>query len=72
MEHNMPVTPKKDARAETLRNAPPDSWVVLSSDGSTIVAVGKTYKEVSDKCDALGIEDPVLVKTPTEWLPLAV
>jgi hypothetical protein len=61
-----------DPRFESLKLAPLDSWVALSEDESRIVAVGKSYAEVVDKSESLGVSDPVLVKTPKNWLPVSV
>jgi hypothetical protein len=61
-----------DPRFEALKLAPLDSWVALSEDESRIVAVGKSYAEVVDKSESLGVSDPVLVKTPKNWLPVSV
>ena len=61
-----------DARSEALRNAPLNSWVALSADQTTVVAVGGTYEEVSSKLDRMGDTDSVILKTPPAWLPLAL
>jgi hypothetical protein len=58
-------------RTEALRAAPPNSWVVLSEDESRIIAVGSTYDEVVKKCDEAGVADPILIRTPPEWLPFS-
>jgi hypothetical protein len=63
---------KPSARVDALRSAPLDSWVALSSDESSIVAVGKTYAEAVRLSELAGVDDPVLIKTPKKWLPLAV
>jgi hypothetical protein len=62
----------KDLRFEALRSAPLDSWVALSEDESQIVAVGTSYDEVVEKSENAGVSDPVLLKTPKSWLPIAV
>lgn len=61
-----------DLRLEALRSAPLDSWVALSSDETRIVAVGCSYSEAVEKSERAGVSDPVLVKTPKEWLPISV
>jgi hypothetical protein len=63
---------KTDARSDALRKAPLNSWVALSDDETTIVAVGRTYEEVAAKLDRAGDENSVILKTPGAWLPLAV
>jgi hypothetical protein len=59
-------------RLEALRSAPLDSWVALSEDESKVVAVGSSYEEVVKKSEGAGESDPVIVKTPKRWIPLAV
>jgi hypothetical protein len=65
-------TPQKDHRLEALRSAPLNSWIALSEDESTIVAVAATYMDVIKQTEAAGIDDPVILKTPESWLPLSV
>ncbi len=60
------------SRLEALRSAPLDSWVALSEDESRVVAVGSSYEEVVKKSESAGESDPVIVKTPKRWIPLAV
>jgi hypothetical protein len=62
----------QDIRLEALRSAPADSWVALSEDESTVVAVGSTYDEAVQKSEKAGVSDPVLVKTPKTWLPISL
>ncbi len=62
----------EDLRLEALRSAPSDSWVALSEDESTVVAVGSTYAEAVLKSEKAGVSDPVLVKTPKVWMPISV
>jgi hypothetical protein len=59
-------------RSKALRSAPLDSWVAFSKDESKIIATGSTYEEVVRNSDAFGESDPVILKTPKEWLPLSV
>jgi hypothetical protein len=61
-----------DPRFELLKSAPADSWVALSQDETRIVAVGRSYSEVITISEAAGVVDPVLVKTPKEWLPISL
>lgn len=61
-----------DARLEALKSAPLDSWVALSPDETRIVAVGASHSEAVEKSEHAGVSDPVLVKTPKEWLPISV
>ena len=59
-------------RLNALRSAPLNSWVALSEDESRIVATGASYQEVSDRSDAAGEANPVIIKTPDRWLALSV
>jgi hypothetical protein len=59
-------------RIEALRVAPPDAWIALSEDESRIVATGSTYEEVVQKSQEAGVEEPVLIKTPHDWLSFSV
>ena len=61
-----PMNPKE--RIEVLENAPPNSWIALSEDESRVVAIAATYSEAVELAAKAGIEDPVLIKTPEEWL----
>jgi hypothetical protein len=36
------------------------------------VAIGETYREVSERSDMAGVSDPVILKTPQQWAPLSV
>jgi hypothetical protein len=65
------MSPQAAIRLKTLRSAPLNSWIALSDDESRIVAVGRTYKEVSELSDAAGENNPIILKTPTEWEPIS-
>ena len=66
------MSPEAKIRLNTLRSAPLDSWIALSQDESRIIAVGKTYMEVSDRSDEAGEPDSIILKTPTAWEPISV
>ncbi len=68
----MDMSEQKDPRLEALRSAPLNSWIALSEDESKIVAVGSTFAEVVSNSENAGIADPVIVKTPSAWIPLSV
>ena len=61
-----------DPRFDALQSAPLDSWIALSEDETRIVAVGSSYEDVVKKSETAGVSDPVLVKTPKQWLPISV
>jgi hypothetical protein len=62
----------KRSRAETLRSAPPDSWIALSADETRIVASGATLAEVAKLLDDAGDKDSVILKTPKAWMPFTL
>ncbi len=59
-------------RLLALRSAPLDSWVALSEDESKIISTGSTYDEAVKKSEEAGVADPLMVKTPKEWLSFSV
>jgi hypothetical protein len=66
------MSPENQIRLELLRSAPLDAWIALSEDESCIVAVGSDYREVSEKADAAGESDAVILKTPPAWSAFSV
>lgn len=44
-------------------------WVALKSDEKTVVASGKTAKEVWDKAREKGFQKPILTRMPSKLLP---
>jgi len=66
------MSPQAVARLEALRSAPMDSWIALSEDETKIVAVGATYSEVAENSERAGVDDPIIVKTPSSWAPISV
>ena len=66
------MSPENKIRLEILRSAPLNKWIALSEDESRLVAVGDDYSEVSEKADAAGEADAVILKTPAEWASFAV
>ncbi len=43
-----------------------DRWIGLKDDQRTVVASGKTPIEVLKKSRASGVQDPILLKVPSE------
>jgi hypothetical protein len=66
------VSPENTIRLEILRSAPLDKWIALSGDESRLIAVGDDYSEVSQKADAAGETDAVILKTPSVWSSFSV
>lgn len=54
-------------RVKALREAPLDSWVVLSQDETRVVAAGQDFERVAQEAEANGITEPVLIRTPKDW-----
>jgi hypothetical protein len=71
MEMVMSAAPNS-LRAEALRTAPLNAWVALSEDESRVIATGATYEEVVKKSEEAGVEEPILIKTPSSWISLSV
>jgi len=55
-------------RLEILRKAAPNSWLAFSEDESRVLGSAPTYAEAVELAAKEGVEDPVLLKTPDEWL----
>lgn len=66
------MSPENIIRLEILKSAPLNKWIALSGDESRLVAVGDDYSEVSDKADAAGETEAVILRTPTEWSSFSV
>ena len=64
------MSPQNSVRLDLLRSAPLNSWVGLSHDESRILAAGPTLDEVIEQTQALGEEDPLILKTPHVWGPI--
>ena len=44
-------------------------WVALKEDQKTVIASGKTVKDVMEKSKRKGFKEPILFKVPTEIIP---
>ncbi len=66
------MSPENQRRLEILRSAPLNTWIALSEDESKIVAIGNSFGEVSELSDRAGVSDPVVLKTPEQWISLSV
>lgn len=44
-------------------------WVALKEDKVTVVAAGKTVKEVLNEANTKGFNDPILFKVPARIIP---
>ena len=66
------MSPEATVRLKALESAPMDSWIALSEDESRIVAFGSDYSEVSEKDDAAGETNVLILMTPLSWVPMSV
>ena len=44
-------------------------WVALKDDQKTVIASGKTVKEVMEKSQKKGIELPIVMRVPSRIIP---
>lgn len=44
-------------------------WIGLKDDEKTVIASGKTVKEVMEKSQKKGFNQPILFRVPTEIIP---
>lgn len=44
-------------------------WVGLKDDEKTVVASGKTVREVMEKSQKMGLKQPILFRVPTKVVP---
>ena len=59
-------------RSVSLSELPVNSWIALTEDENKVIAIGSTYEEAVRKSESAGVSDPLIIKTPGEWLPLSV
>jgi len=55
-------------RIKILREVPKDSWVVFSEDETKFLGYGSTYEEAVMEAEKQGESEPVVVKTPENWI----
>lgn len=44
-------------------------WVALKDDEKTVIASGKTVRDVMDKSQKKGFISPILFRVPTKFIP---
>jgi predicted RNase H-like HicB family nuclease len=59
-------------RIEILEAAAPNSWLALSGDETKVVGHGSSYEEAVKMAEEAGETDPILIKTPDEWVPMVL
>jgi len=57
-----------EERVRILREAKPNSWIALSADESCVVGRGETYAEAVADAEHHSENDPVLIRTPDDWI----
>jgi len=55
--------------SEIVRSAPRNCWLALSDDQSQVVGYGDTLDAAIDAAKANGVDEPVLLWAPEEWIP---
>lgn len=58
-----------EQRVQALKAAGPDKWVAFSADESRVVGTGNTLEEALEQATKQGEPEPVILKTPDNWLP---
>jgi len=57
---------------EFLRDVPPGNWVAASRDGERVVAYAAELEEAIKLAEERGEPSPLVLKKPSESVPLAV
>lgn len=60
--------PQSQSLAKTLLDAPRNCWLALSEDENRIVGRGATPEDAALEAQKNGTEDPLLIRTPEDWL----
>jgi hypothetical protein len=55
--------------SELLRDAPRERWLTLNREQSKIVGSGLTMEEATAEAKKMGVNDPILFWSPSEWIP---
>jgi hypothetical protein len=55
--------------SEIVRSAPRNCWLALNDEQSEVVGYGDTMDAAIDAAQVRGVEDPVLLWSPKEWIP---
>ena len=61
-----------EERATILLEAAPNTWIALSGDESRVVGRGASYEDAVKMAEQAGEDDPLLIKTPDEWVPMVL
>ena len=55
--------------SQLLHDAPRNCWLALSEDESKIVGRGETVNDAVAEAKKAGVNDPVVLWAPKEWIP---
>jgi hypothetical protein len=55
--------------SELVRNAPRNCWIAFNDEETEVVGHGKTVDSAIDAANRRGIEKPILLWSPEEWIP---
>ena len=58
-----------ESRLAALASAPLNRWIALSADETRIVAEAESFEEVATMAEQNGEPDPVIIRTPENWMP---
>ena len=61
-----------EAYEKILLEAPPESWIAFSNDEERVVSYGTNYEEAVQEAEKQGEPDPVLFRTPKEWVRMVL
>jgi hypothetical protein len=56
--------------ADLLRTAPRECWLALSADQTRIVASSKDFSAAVAEAQRSGVDDPIMMWSPREWIPI--
>lgn len=54
--------------SELLANAPRNCWLALNEDETKIVGRGETVQEAVVEAKRAGVDDPIVLWAPKEWV----
>jgi hypothetical protein len=54
----------------SLRAAGKNRWLALKEEETAIIAESDSIEDVLERARLVGVEDPILIWSPEEWIPL--
>jgi len=52
-----------------LEKAPRNCWLALNEDQSEVVGRGETVRDAIEEAKKAGVDDPIVLWAPKEWIP---